>query len=143
MSVTSGRSDISGLQVLIVDDEPMVVQTVRDMLRDLGVRAICSARDGAAALDVLEQNDQAVNVVVADWNMPRMTGVELCEHLRSSRPDLAFILLTGRADAESVLEARRRGVDGYLRKPFSAEQLRAKLVSAGQRLQSRGASTAA
>lgn len=121
--------DLSGLEVLVVDDEPVVLQTVRDMLRAMGVRQITLARDGEAALEVLDRGREPIRIIVADWNMPGKNGMELFGAVRARWPEIGFMLLTGRCDAQSVLDARSRGVDGYLKKPFSAAQLGAKLMS--------------
>lgn len=131
-TVFSGRglaaTDLSWLRVLVVDDEPQVVQTVRGMLRDMGVAQTFSAKDGREGAEFLRNYDETIDVLISDWNMPRMTGLELLEDARSGNPDLAVLLITGRADRDSVVQARRLGVKGYLRKPFSAQELHAKLV---------------
>ncbi|MBW3559479.1 MAG: response regulator [Proteobacteria bacterium] len=122
------QTDLSWLRVLVVDDETQVVQTLRGMLRDMGVTQSHSARDGLEAAGFLRNDEDTIDVLITDWNMPRMNGLELLRDARSGNPDLAVLLVTGRADRDSVLEARELGVRGYLRKPFSAQELRAKLV---------------
>ena len=124
----TGSIDFSGLRVLVVDDEPQVVQTVREMLRDMGVTQSFSAKDGQEAVEFLRDDDEGIDVIVTDWNMPRLTGLELLRDARSGNPNVAVLLVTGRADMDSVLKARDLGVKGYLRKPFSAQELRAKFV---------------
>ena len=59
--------------------------------------------------------------------MPAMTGVEFLRQLRTVDPDVPFLMITGRSDMESVVEAKASGVTGYIRKPFSALQLETKL----------------
>ncbi len=130
-------TDISWLNILVVDDEPQVMRTVREMLRDMGVTQTFSAKDGREALDFLGDYEDPVHVIIADWNMPKLTGIDLLRQVRTVDPDIAFILLTGRADRESVIEARDQGVSAYLRKPFSAEQLRTKLVIMAKHVQIR------
>ena len=120
-------SDISWLNILIVEDEPQVVQTIREMLRDSSVTPY-TARDGREALEFLGEHREPLHLVIADWNMPRMTGIELLTQVRAAGSQIAFLLLTGRADRESVVMAKELGVSGYLRKPFSADQLRTKLI---------------
>ena len=121
-------TDLSWLRVLVVDDEPQVIQTVRGLLRDLGIAQTYSAKDGREAAEFLRSHADSVDVMISDWNMPRMTGLELLQHARDCNPDLAVLLVTGRADRDSVVQARALGVRGYLRKPFSAQELHAKLV---------------
>ena len=121
-------TDVTWLNILVVEDEPQVMRTIREMLRDCGVTQSFSAKDGREALDFLGSYEETVHLVITDWNMPRMTGIELLTQVRTADPDIAFLLLTGRADRDSVIEAKQQGVSAYLRKPFSAEQLRTKLV---------------
>ena len=132
--MTALRTNLAWLSVLVVDDEPQVTRTVREMLVDMGVTQIFAAKDGREALEFLGAFQDELHVVIADWNMPRMTGIELLTQVRAADPDIAFLLLTGRADAESVLAARAQGVSAYLRKPFSAEQLQAKLIILAQHI---------
>jgi CheY-like chemotaxis protein len=67
--------------------------------------------------------------VLADWNMPVMDGNELLRQIRSADPDIPFIMITGRADRNSILEAKNSGVSSYIAKPFSVEHLEKKLVA--------------
>ena len=135
MSEPTRRTDLSWLRVLVVDDEPQVVLMVREMLRDMGVTQAFSAKDGREALDFLKYDDDRIHVVMTDWNMPGMSGLDLVRDARSGDPDLAFLLLTGRADQGSVVQARDNGVKAYLKKPFSAQQLRTKLVILSKHVQ--------
>ena len=121
-------SDISWLKILLAEDEPLVVQTIREMLRDSGLAHIVVAKDGRDALDFLGEAREPIHLVIADWNMPRMTGIELLTQVRTTGSQIPFLLLTGRADRESVEQAKQLGVNAYLRKPFSADQLRNKLI---------------
>jgi two-component system chemotaxis response regulator CheY len=120
--------DLAELSILVVDDEQSVQRLVRLMLNDMDISQVQVAKDGRAALDLLNQPGQKIDVIVCDWNMPRMSGLELLKQLRSVSPQMRFIMLTGRNDVDSVRTARDHGVDSYLLKPFSAEQLRDKLL---------------
>jgi two-component system cell cycle response regulator CpdR len=99
--------------VLVVDDDPSVLEVVADMLEDLGCNVI-SASSGADALDQLKRNDQ-ISILITDINMPGMDGHELAERAKRIRPELKVLQLSGRE--------RRR--DGYpmIRKPFTEEDL--------------------
>jgi YesN/AraC family two-component response regulator len=121
--------DLTELSVLVVDDEQSVQRLVRMMLSDMDITQIQLAKDGRAALDLLNEPGQKIDLIVCDWNMPYMSGLELLKEVRASSPQIRFIMLTGRNDFESVRIARDQGVDSYLLKPFSAEQLREKLVA--------------
>ena len=123
------------LSVLVVDDEGSVTRLVRMMLTDLGVAQVFTAKDGREALDFLGDFDDMIDVIICDWNMPRVSGLNLLQQIRTVDPDVPFLMLTGRADADSVKAARDVGVTGYMLKPFSAEQLHAKLNTVARGLQ--------
>jgi len=120
-------TQIADLNILVVDDEVSVTRLLKMMLTDLGVTQVFTAKDGREAIDFLGDFDDLVDVIVCDWNMPRMSGLEVLQQIRTVDPDSVFIMLTGRADVDSVKAARDLGVSAYLLKPFSAEQLEQKL----------------
>ncbi|MBI3451731.1 MAG: response regulator [Rhodospirillales bacterium] len=122
-------SNFSDLGVLVVDDESSVTRLLKMMLTDLGISQVFVARDGRDALKFLGEYSESVNIIICDWNMPRMSGLELLQQVRTADPDTMFLMLTGRNDIDSVKAARDFGVNGYLLKPFSAEQLRKKLTA--------------
>ena len=119
--------EIDELKVLVVEDNLQQRTMIRMMCKELGISQVFTANDGKEALDFLGSCDDLVDVVICDWKMPRMTGIELLQQLRTVDPDLPFLMLTGLANADSVIAARESGVSAYLRKPFSAEQLEQKI----------------
>ncbi len=127
MAVNSQSLD--WLKVLLVDDSFESLNLIRNMLQDLAVTQIYTAKNGMEAMDLLGifEGDDALDVVLCDWNMPRMTGLELLKQLRTCDPDLPFIMITGLANYEAVAEAKSYGVTGYIKKPFSVDQLKKKL----------------
>ena len=117
------------LQVLVVDDQPNALNLIKDMLKSIGVTAVLTAGDAADALELLKDRGDLVDVVLCDWSMPEMSGLDLLKEVRELRPDLPFIMVTGTADPSSVLAAKDGGVTGYINKPFSSEELRKKMSS--------------
>src|SRR4051812_6720119 len=108
--------------ILIVDDEPDVVASVKDLLR-LDYKVLGATR-AADALEVVER--EPVHVVMTDQRMPEMTGVELLEQVRARRPDAMRLLFTGYADIRAVVDAINRGnVYRYINKPWDPEELMA------------------
>ncbi|RXH25521.1 MULTISPECIES: response regulator [Bradyrhizobium] len=99
--------------VLVVDDEPAVLDVIIGMLEDLGYEVI-SAQNGPEALDRLRQNLE-ISILITDINMPGMDGHELAELAKRNRPELKVLQLSGR-------EPRRGGLP-MIRKPFSFEEL--------------------
>lgn len=129
-----GQPNLADLKVLLVEDQPEARALMRNMLMELGITQIFVASDGREALQFIDSAYDFIDVVVCDWNMPNMTGVELLRQLRTVDPDIPFLMVTGRGDMESVIEAKSSGVTGYIRKPFSPAQLEAKLRIIMQRM---------
>ncbi|MFN3701085.1 MAG: response regulator [Alphaproteobacteria bacterium] len=119
---------IEDLKILLVEDQSESRALLRNMLSELGISQVFDASDGRQALSFLDNAFDFVDVVVCDWNMPNMSGVELLRQLRTVNTDTPFLMVTGRADMASVMEAKSSGVNGYIRKPFSLSQLEAKLT---------------
>jgi sigma-B regulation protein RsbU (phosphoserine phosphatase) len=121
------------MDVLIVDDNP----TVRALLAaklDLWGYNPTQAEDGVAALAVLDR--QPIRLVVTDWDMPRMDGLELCQKLRQS-PEyhpVQVILCTGKDTAEEIGQALRAGADDYIVKPINFTDLRIHLMAGERRI---------
>ncbi len=115
------------MTVLIVDDFLTMRRIVRKILRDLQFENIIEAEDGSAAVEVLSTNK--IDLIVSDWNMPKMTGLELLKYVRSqeSTKDLPFLMVTAEAQKENIVEAVKAKVSNYIVKPFTAAILEEKL----------------
>ena len=118
---------LEDLCVLIVDDEPSVTRLLKTLLSDMQVTQVFTAEDGREALNFLGEMGLGIDVIICDWNMPNMTGLDLLKQVRTVDNDVRFVMMTGRSDLDSVKVARDHGIDSYLRKPFSPEQLQKKL----------------
>lgn len=117
----------AALQVLIVDDQRMMRELVRGVLADLGCRQVTESPDGVEALRALEL--RPAHLIISDVNMPNMSGLDLLRAVRA-HPTLArtaFIMLTSRAEKESVRQAIELGVNNYVIKPFNTGTLKAKI----------------
>ena len=120
-------ANLADLKILIVEDQAEARSMMRQMLMDMGVTQIFDAPDGREALSFLDNAYDFINLIICDWNMPTITGLELLQQVRSVDQDMPFLMITGRGDKESVIEAKCYGVSGYIRKPYSPLQLEAKL----------------
>ncbi len=118
---------LGDLKVLIVEDQTEARMMTRQMMAEMGVTQIFEASDGKEALSFVDSAYDFIDMIVCDWNMPEMSGVEFLRQLRTVDSDMPFLMITGRGDKESVIEAKGSGVSGYIRKPFSPVQLEAKL----------------
>lgn len=116
-------------KILVVDDMVTMRKIVLKACKTLGFTNFVEAGDGQQAWEALNANPD-VGFIIADWNMPNCSGLDLLKRLRADLrfKALPFILLTAENEAEQVVEARKAGVDGYVVKPFSAEVLGAKMV---------------
>lgn len=117
------------LPILIVDDYRTMLRIIRNLLRQIGFVNVDEATDGATALAKLR--DKRYGLVISDWNMQPMTGLELLQAVRAD-PALAhipFIMVTAESKTENVLAAKEAGVNNYIVKPFNADTLRSKIMS--------------
>jgi len=116
-------------KVLVVDDSSVMRQIIKNTLKQLGFAAgnISDAEDGAAGLKKLESD--AVDLVISDWNMPKMTGIEFLKAVRGNDKlkGINFLMVTSEADKEKIMEAVQAGVNQYIVKPFNANQLEEKI----------------
>lgn len=108
---------------LIVDDQDVVIQLMRSILRNNNYRKVYTARDGKSALGMLDKNK--IDFVITDWQMPNMTGIELLTKIRSHPKyhHLPVLMVTEEMTEEKVIYAVEEGVDGYQQKPFTEERI--------------------
>ena len=121
-------ADLQDLSVMLVDDDEGMRQLVRRMLLRLKVPTIIEAEGGEKALDRLGAEPDLVNLVICDWNMPEMSGMDLFGRVREINPKLPFLMLTGRADLSSILAAKKAGIPAYIVKPISQQELKTKIT---------------
>jgi two-component system chemotaxis response regulator CheY len=122
-------------KVLVVDDIPSMRMIFRDLLRQLGFTKIDEAEDGDQAWQMIQdsvlnkENTTTYELIVADWNMPGMTGVELLRAARglSATQNIPFLLCTSNSGERHLTEAMTYGVTEYVVKPFALEQFRQKI----------------
>lgn len=118
---------IKDLKILVVDDQLEVRAMIRNMLTELGISQIFEASDGKEAMIFTDSAMDMIDIVICDWNMPKMSGIDLLKQMRSVYPEVPFLMITGRSDVESVSIAKSSGVTAYIRKPFSPAHLEIKL----------------
>ncbi len=119
--------ELEKLRILIVDDQQEMRSMIKGMLMEMGITQTFEASDGKEALSFSDAALDMVDVVICDWNMPKLSGVEFLRQMRSVSPEMPFLMITGRSDIDSVAEAKTSGVTAYIRKPFSPAQLETKL----------------
>lgn len=118
-----------GLTVLVVDDFATMRNIMRNILRKLEFSAILEAEDGRQALATLKTSK--VDLIISDWNMPNMSGLDLLQHVRAAADlkDIPFLLVTAEAQQDNIVKAVQAKVNNYIVKPFTAEILDKKLAA--------------
>ncbi|MBF0376631.1 MAG: chemotaxis response regulator CheY [Desulfamplus sp.] len=117
----------TSIKVLIVDDFATMRRILKNILKQLGFKNLLEADDGTTAMETLEKND--IDLVISDWNMPKMTGLELLKWVRANKKyaKTPFLMVTAEAQKQNVIEAVQAGVSNYVVKPFTAEAISEKL----------------
>ncbi len=127
--IGAGNQLFAKLTVLLVEDDGFALKLAQSVLRNLGVGHVILARDGAEAIRILDSKATRADLIISDWNMPNVSGLDLLRHVRKTWHNMPFIMLTGRATEDFVLSAKENGVNGYVVKPFSPDQLSRKIQS--------------
>ena len=117
------------IAVLIVDDYKTMLRIIRNLLRQIGFNNVDEASDGATALQKLRRDN--FGLVISDWNMEPMTGLQLLKEVRADEKlrTLPFIMVTAESKTENVIAAKKAGVNNYIVKPFNAATLKTKMTA--------------
>jgi two-component system chemotaxis response regulator CheY len=115
------------VKILVVDDFATMRRIIINLLKELGYTTFDQANDGVEALAIVKAKQ--VDLIVSDWNMPNMTGIQFLKEIRSDSDfkEIPFLLVTAEAKRSQIFEAAEAGTDGYIVKPFSADTLMEKL----------------
>lgn len=115
------------MQILVVDDYQTMIRIIKNLLKQLGFINIDEATDGGMALEKIAAKQYGL--IISDWNMEPMTGLDLLKDIRGKGNKVPFIMVTAESKTENVLAAREAGVNNYIVKPFNADTLKTKLTS--------------
>lgn len=115
------------MKILIVDDFATMRRIVRNVLRQIGFTNMVEADNGKNALKILKKEN--IDLILCDWNMPEMPGIDLLKTLRSENElkSIPFVMVTAEAQKDNIIEAVKAGVNSYIVKPFTAETVSEKL----------------
>ena len=113
------------MKALVVDDSLTIRRIVIKALGLVGITDAREAADGAEALKATQEQD--FDLILLDWNMPKLTGIETLRALRQAGKKTPVIMVTTEAEKSRVIEAIKTGANDYLIKPFTADTLREKL----------------
>jgi len=115
------------MSILVVDDYQTMIRIIKNLLKQLGFNNIDEATDGTMALTKISA--KPYGLIISDWNMEPMTGLDLLKKVRGAGNKVPFIMITAESKTENVLAAREAGVNNYIVKPFNADTLKTKLSS--------------
>ncbi|GBD04027.1 Chemotaxis protein CheY [bacterium HR19] len=116
------------VKILVVDDQPMIRNIIKDILSKLGYTNVKDAENGIQALEKLKA--EKFDIVFLDWNMPIMQGIDVLRELRKipAYKDTPVIMVTAEAEKDKVIAAIQEGVTNYIVKPFKPGTLKDKLA---------------
>jgi len=115
-------------RVLVVDDDTLMREVLKALLRDEGFEVAGEARDGQSALAMIDRAQP--EIVCLDVNMPGMSGIDVLKNIRSRYPDIRVVMVTGDSSMNTVREAVGFGAMGYIIKPFKAGRVGSALLAA-------------
>ena len=117
------------MPILVVDDYQTMIRIIRNLLRQLGFENVDDASDGTTAIE--KMRDKRYGLVISDWNMEPMSGIELLQRVRDEEKlsETPFIMVTAESKTENVIAAKKAGVSNYIVKPFNAQTLKTKIDS--------------
>ena len=116
------KNDLAHTRVLVVEDDDIMRQLIVNILNSVGIEIIVTANDGVQAWRMFEQGEM-FDLVICDWIMPGMDGLEVLRNIRAGNSAIPFILVTIRDSEEAVKNATDRGVTAFVAKPFTPDQL--------------------
>jgi two-component system, chemotaxis family, chemotaxis protein CheY len=113
------------MKTLVVDDFATMRKIVKNVLKQINITNVTEAENGKQAFEILKKDPQDYELIVSDWIMPEMTGIEF---LKACKEDdevkkIPFVMVTAEAQKDSVIEAIKGGVDNYIVKPFTPDKL--------------------
>jgi len=115
--------DLTALRVLLVEDETLAREIEQNALYELGIERVTVAENGAVALEAMGRG-LPYDLVISDWNMPKLDGMGFLKSLREVNNNLPFLMVTNNETIDKVRQALNAGADGYIIKPFSLNKLR-------------------
>lgn len=118
---------MKNFKILLVDDFDTMIRIIRNILHDLGYHNIVTAINGEKACGILKK--QRIDFIISDWNMPKMTGLELLNKVRETPEwaNIPFLMVTAEAEQTKIMEAIKAQVSQYIIKPFTHEMLKEKI----------------
>ena len=120
------------IKILVIDDMATMRKIIKNMLGQIGLKNLAEADDGATALPMIMSaidENEPYEFIISDWNMPKLSGLDLLKQLRDNpkTKELPFLMVTAEAEQGNVVIAVKAGVSNFIVKPFSAQTLKEKI----------------
>lgn len=117
------------MKILLVDDSATMRKIQRNVLSQMGYDDIVEAEDGEHAIHQMKVHDFAIDLILCDWNMPKMNGIDFVRRIRAveNLQKIPIIMVTTEGERGKVVEAVQAGAKGYVVKPFTPDVLREKI----------------
>lgn len=129
----------ANLKILICDDDAMILKIITHIFAELGATNVHSTRSPRTALQLLRESEKKpFNLFICDWMMPEMSGLEVLKRVRKAGLAVPFVMLTGKSTSDAVSQAVSEGVDAYITKPFTGDEIQRKVKMVIRRARSRG-----
>ncbi|MCD6292807.1 MAG: chemotaxis response regulator CheY [Deltaproteobacteria bacterium] len=115
------------MKIIVVDDFSTMRRIIKNILRQLGFNNVQEADDGSTAWPKIQA--EPFDLIITDWNMPKMSGLDLLKNIRNDEnlKDTPVLMVTAEALKENIIEAVKAGVSNYIIKPFTAETMQEKM----------------
>jgi len=114
------------MRILIIEDEPGILSFIKEGLKEEGF-AVDEAYDGTTGLEMALVNDGEYDLLLVDWMLPGISGIEICRQVRKNKSQVPVIFLTARDTVQDTVFALGMGANDYIKKPFSFEELLARI----------------
>lgn len=114
------------MRILLVDDSPVISEAVKEILEEDGFM-VDIATDGVYGLEMAIYNLREYDIIILDWMLPGITGLDICKYIRNHSRDLPVIFLTANESSEDAIAAFDAGATDYIHKPFAFDELLARI----------------
>lgn len=121
---------MKNIKVLVLDDSTTMLRIIVNTLKNIGIEEtnIITSENGKEGFEKFTKNKNNLNLILTDWNMPIMNGLEFVNKVRNIDKDIKIVMITTESGKREVITALKAGVDNYIAKPFNAYLLREKLI---------------
>lgn len=126
--MNSPEQIIKTINILVVDDMESIRSVINSCLKELGAERVLLSSNGESAWKVLKHT--RIDLIICDWDMPELSGLELLVRVRKSEPHkhIPFLMLTATTEKEKVVSAIAAGINDYLAKPFQPKELEYRVI---------------